>query len=41
VPLEIQQQTWPTEEYELVHSLVDSTLPEEDLFAGIREKVGT
>jgi mycothiol S-conjugate amidase len=41
VSLEIQRETWPTEEYELVHSLVDSTLPEEDLFAGIREKVST
>ena len=29
---------WPTEEYELVRSLVDSTLPEDDLFAGIRRR---
>jgi mycothiol S-conjugate amidase len=36
---EMQREAWPTEEYELVHSLVDSTLPEDDLFAGIREKV--
>ena len=44
VPLEIQRATWPTEEYELVKSLVDSTLPEDDLFAGIagtEEKVNT
>jgi len=41
VPLEIQQKVWPTEEYELVRSLVDSTLPEDDLFAGIREKVSS
>ncbi|MFD8500498.1 mycothiol conjugate amidase Mca [Amycolatopsis sp. NPDC059657] len=41
VPRDIQRETWPTEEYELVRSLVDSTLPEDDLFAGIREKVGT
>ncbi|MDQ0379216.1 mycothiol conjugate amidase Mca [Amycolatopsis thermophila] len=41
VPLEIQQKVWPTEEYELVRSLVDSTLPEDDLFAGVREKVYT
>ncbi|WP_370944583.1 mycothiol conjugate amidase Mca [Amycolatopsis sp. cg5] len=41
VPRDIQRATWPTEEYELVRSLVDSTLPEDDLFAGIREKVGT
>jgi mycothiol S-conjugate amidase len=39
VPLELQRKAWPTEEYELVRSLVDSTLPEDDLFAGIREKV--
>jgi mycothiol S-conjugate amidase len=38
-PLEIQRRVWPTEEYELVRSLVDSTLPEDDLFAGVREKV--
>jgi mycothiol S-conjugate amidase len=41
VPLEIQRETWPTEEYELVKSVVDSTLPEDDLFAGIKEKVST
>lgn len=39
VPLEMQRETWPTEEYELNRSLVDSTLPEDDLFAGIKEKV--
>jgi mycothiol S-conjugate amidase len=37
VPMEIQQEVWPTEEYELAKSLVDTTLPEDDLFAGIRE----
>lgn len=41
VPLEIQRAIWPTEEYELVKSQVDSTLPEDDLFAGIKEKVNT
>ncbi|WP_435159013.1 mycothiol conjugate amidase Mca [Amycolatopsis sacchari] len=41
VPPEIQRRVWPTEEYELVRSLVDSTLPEDDLFAGVREKVTT
>jgi mycothiol S-conjugate amidase len=41
VPLEMQREVWPTEEYELVRSLVDSTLPEDDLFAGIRERVNT
>ncbi|ASR38000.1 mycothiol conjugate amidase Mca [Prauserella marina] len=34
VPLDMQREVWPTEEYELVRSLVDSTLPEDDLFAG-------
>ncbi|WP_419997433.1 mycothiol conjugate amidase Mca [Streptomyces boninensis] len=37
VPLEIQQEIWPTEEYELAKSLVDTSLPEDDLFAGIRD----
>jgi mycothiol S-conjugate amidase len=36
VPLSIQLAVWPTEDYELVRSLVDTTLPEDDLFAGIR-----
>jgi len=35
VPLHIQREVWPTEEYELVRSLVDSTIPENDLFAGV------
>ncbi|MGH3494466.1 MAG: mycothiol conjugate amidase Mca [Sciscionella sp.] len=39
VATEMQQQIWPTEEYELARSLVDSTVPEDDLFAGVREKV--
>ncbi|MFI1965539.1 mycothiol conjugate amidase Mca [Streptomyces pathocidini] len=37
VPMEIQQKVWPTEEYELAKSLVDTSLPEDDLFTGIRE----
>ncbi|MDF9815288.1 mycothiol conjugate amidase Mca [Streptomyces sp. SPB162] len=36
VPMEIQQEVWPTEDYELARSLVDTSLPEDDLFAGIR-----
>jgi mycothiol S-conjugate amidase len=35
VPLEVQREVWPTEEYELVRSLVDTSLPEDDLFSGI------
>ncbi|AGL14640.1 mycothiol conjugate amidase Mca [Actinoplanes sp. N902-109] len=37
VPIELQQKVWPTEDFELARSLVDSPLPESDLFAGIRE----
>ena len=40
VPLSIQQAVWPTEDYELARTLVDTTLPEDDLFAGIRAPVG-
>jgi mycothiol S-conjugate amidase len=36
VPMEIQKEVWPTEDFELARSLVDTTLPEDDLFAGIR-----
>jgi mycothiol S-conjugate amidase len=39
VPLDIQRAVWPTEEFELARTHVDSTLPEDDLFAGVREKV--
>jgi mycothiol S-conjugate amidase len=39
VPLELQQKVWPTEDFELARSLVDSPVPESDLFAGIRETV--
>jgi mycothiol S-conjugate amidase len=35
-PLELQKRVWPTEEFELVDSKVETTLPEDDLFAGIR-----
>ena len=34
-PIEIQQKVWPTEDFELVVSHVDSSTPEDDLFAGI------
>ncbi|MDG6105465.1 mycothiol conjugate amidase Mca [Dactylosporangium aurantiacum] len=36
VPLNIQQKIWPTEDYELVKSHVDTRTPEDDLFAGVR-----
>jgi mycothiol S-conjugate amidase len=38
-PVEVQQAVWPTEDYHLARSLVDTELPEDDLFAGVREKV--
>jgi mycothiol S-conjugate amidase len=36
VPLDFQLRVWPTEEFQLARSLVDSELPEDDLFAGLR-----
>jgi mycothiol S-conjugate amidase len=39
VPLAIQREVWGTEEFELVRALVETSLPENDLFAGVREKV--
>jgi mycothiol S-conjugate amidase len=39
IPLEIEQEACPTEEFELARSLVDTTLPEDDLFAGVRNPV--
>ncbi|BFU46871.1 mycothiol conjugate amidase Mca [Krasilnikovia sp. MM14-A1004] len=41
VPMEMQLKVWPTEDFELVRSLVDSPVPESDLFAGVRETVET
>ena len=38
-PLSVQRAAWPTEDYHLARSLVDTELPEDDLFAGIRERV--
>jgi mycothiol S-conjugate amidase len=38
-PLEVQQAAWPTEDYHLARSMVDTEPPEDDLFAGVREKV--
>jgi mycothiol S-conjugate amidase len=37
VPLEVQREAWPTEDYHLARSLVDTDVPEDDLFAGVRE----
>jgi mycothiol S-conjugate amidase len=36
-PINVQRVAWPTEDYHLARSLVDTELPEDDLFAGVRE----
>ena len=36
-PNEIRRAVWPTEDFELARSVIDTTLPEDDLFAGVRE----
>ncbi len=41
VPLEVHQAAWPTEDFELADSLVVTDLPEDDLFAGIRDLAAT
>jgi mycothiol S-conjugate amidase len=35
-PIELQQQAWPTEDFQLARTHVETTLPESDLFAGLR-----
>jgi mycothiol S-conjugate amidase len=37
VPMEFQKSIWPTEDFELARSLIETTLPEDDLFDGLRE----
>ena len=37
-PVEVQRAAWPTEDYHLARSVVDTELPEDDLFAGIAER---
>lgn len=37
VPRDLEADVWPTEEYELADSRVPTSLPEDDLFAGLRE----
>ena len=37
IPLALQRRVWPTEDYELVRTFVHSPVPEDDLFAGVRE----
>jgi mycothiol S-conjugate amidase len=38
-PVEVQRAVWPTEDYHLARSVVDTEFPEDDLFAGVRERV--
>jgi mycothiol S-conjugate amidase len=40
MPLALQQAAWPTEDYQLARSLVDTSLPESDLFTGVGDRVG-
>jgi mycothiol S-conjugate amidase len=39
IPRDVEAREWPTEEYELAESRVPTSLPEDDLFAGVRERV--
>src|SRR5699024_7952436 len=36
VPREVEREVWPTEEFELAQSQVHTSIPEDDLFAGVR-----
>ena len=36
VPMALQKSVWPTEDFELARSLVETDIPETDLFAGLR-----
>jgi mycothiol S-conjugate amidase len=38
-PREVQQAAWPTEDFHLARSVVDTEKPETDLFAGVRESL--
>ncbi|MFS0700447.1 mycothiol conjugate amidase Mca [Cellulomonas sp. 179-A 4D5 NHS] len=41
MPRDLEREVWPYEEYELAESRVPVRLPEDDLFAGVREAVPT
>jgi len=38
IPNDVQAKVWPTDDFELARSLVDTNLPEDDLFAGVRQR---
>lgn len=39
IPRDLQRTVWPTEDFELARTVVPSRTPEDDLFAGVRERV--
>lgn len=39
IPRDLQRRVWPTEEFELARTLVDTPATEDDLFAGVRDRV--
>jgi mycothiol S-conjugate amidase len=39
-PRDVQQAAWPTEDFHLARSVVNTDKPEGDLFAGVRDSVG-
>lgn len=41
IPRDLEVDVWPFEEYELAESRVPVDLPEDDLFAGVRGRLGT
>jgi mycothiol S-conjugate amidase len=41
VPLDVQRKIWPWEMFELARSSLETTIPEDDLFAGIRARVAS
>ena len=38
IPRDLQREVWPTEDYQLARSLVETSIPEDDLFAGVRHR---
>jgi mycothiol S-conjugate amidase len=38
-PRDVQRAAWPTEDFHLARSMVDTEKPEDDLFAGVRDSV--
>jgi mycothiol S-conjugate amidase len=40
-PNDLQRTVWPFEDFQLAKSLVNSELPEQDLFAGITDEEGS